>query len=61
MRRPGCPGRIIWRPGQINLAAIPPLYCRIVAALHIHERVHICVNDAAAAEQVQGLLQQAGD
>lgn len=43
-----------------QFTAIPPLYCTMVAALHTHEDVHICVNDAAAAEQVLGLLEQAG-
>lgn len=45
-------------PGRF--AAIPPLFCAMVSALHLHERVHICVNDAAAGRAVVSRLARSG-
>jgi agmatine deiminase len=45
-------------PGKF--AVIPAVYIAIVRALHQHEVVHICVNDAEAAQDVRHLLMQAG-
>ena len=45
-------------PGRF--AAIPPLFCAMVGALHLHERVHICVNDAATGRLVGSQLGRAG-
>ena len=45
-------------PGRF--AAIPPLFCTMVSALHLRERVHICVNDAAAGRAVVSRLARSG-
>ncbi len=45
-------------PGRF--AAIPPLFCAMVSALHLRERVHICVNDAAAGQAVVSRLARSG-
>lgn len=45
-------------PGKF--APIPGIYVAIVQALHLYERVNICVNDAVAAAHVRQRLIQAG-
>ena len=45
-------------PGKF--APIPGIYVAMVKALHTHEQVNICVNDAEAAAHVRHLLTQAG-
>jgi agmatine deiminase len=45
-------------PGKF--APIPAVYVALVKALHLYERVNICVNDAEAAAKVRELLTQAG-
>src|SRR5439155_1478591 len=45
-------------PGKF--APIPGVYVAMVKALHMHEPVNICVNDAEAAVHVRHLLTQAG-
>src|SRR5207247_7715731 len=45
-------------PGKF--APIPGVYVAMVKALHMHEQVNICVNDAEAAGHVRHLLTQAG-
>jgi agmatine deiminase len=45
-------------PGKF--APIPPIYVEMVRALHGHEQVNICVNDAAAAAHVRQVLTHAG-
>lgn len=45
-------------PGRF--AAVPPLFCAMAGALHLYERVHICVNDAATGRLVSSQLTRAG-
>ena len=45
-------------PGKF--APIPAIYVEMVRALHTHEQVNICVNDAESAAQVRHLLTAAG-
>ena len=45
-------------PGRF--AAIPSLFCAMAYALHLHERVHICVNDAEMGRLVSSRLARAG-
>jgi agmatine deiminase len=45
-------------PGKF--APIPDAYVKMVCALHQHERVNICTNDAESAVRARGLLSRAG-
>lgn len=45
-------------PGKFT--PIPGIYVELVTQLHVHEQVHICVNNAEAAAQLRPLLAQAG-
>ena len=45
-------------PGKF--APVPDIYVQMVHALHQHERVHICANDAESAVAARGLLIKAG-
>jgi len=45
-------------PGKFT--PIPDIYVEIVRALHIHESVNVCVNDAEVAAQLRRVLTQAG-
>jgi len=44
-------------PGKF--ASVPAVYVNMVQALHQHERVHICANDAESAVRARGLLSKA--
>lgn len=43
-------------PGKFDL--VPEVYIELVRALHTHEPVHICVNDAEAVLETRHLLEQ---
>jgi agmatine deiminase len=43
-------------PGRIKF--IPPIWIQMIKPLHVHETVHMCVNDAASEEQVQAILKR---
>jgi agmatine deiminase len=45
-------------PGKF--APVPDIYVNMVQALHQHERIHICTNDAESAVRARGLLSKAG-
>ncbi len=43
-------------PGRLK--HIPPIWIQMIKPLHVHETVHICVNDAATEEQVKFWLRR---
>src|SRR5262245_16269154 len=45
-------------PGKF--APVLDIYVQMVRALHQHERIHICTNDAESAVRARGLLSKVG-
>ncbi len=43
-------------PGRMRF--IPPLWIEMIKPLHVHEAVHLCVNDAQMEEGVQAVLKR---
>ncbi|MBI3540745.1 MAG: agmatine deiminase family protein, partial [Deltaproteobacteria bacterium] len=43
-------------PGRIK--QIPPIWVQMIKPLHVHEKVHVCVNDQAMEEVVQATLRR---
>lgn len=43
-------------PGRIK--AIPPIWIQMIKPLHVHEKVHICVNDQAMEDLVMAMLKR---
>jgi agmatine deiminase len=43
-------------PGRLKF--IPPIWVQMIKPLHVHETVHICVNDAAMEDQVKAILKR---
>lgn len=43
-------------PGRLKF--IPPIWIQMIKPLHIHETVHVCVNDAEMEAQVQAVLKR---
>jgi agmatine deiminase len=43
-------------PGRLKF--IPPIWIQMIKPLHVHETVHVCVNDAAMEADVQATLKR---
>src|SRR3989338_1153204 len=43
-------------PGRIKF--IPPIWIQMIKPLHVHETVHLCVNDAEMETQAQAILKR---
>src|SRR3989338_4339183 len=43
-------------PGKMR--AIPPVCIQMIKPLHVHETVHLCVNDAQKKEEVTAILRR---
>jgi len=43
-------------PGRLKY--IPPIWIQMIKPLHVHEMVHVCVNDAAMEKDVQAILKR---
>jgi agmatine deiminase len=43
-------------PGRLKF--IPPIWIQMIKPLHVHETVHVCVNDAAMEVEVQAILKR---
>ena len=43
-------------PGRMKF--IPPIWVQIIKPLHVHEVVHLCVNDAEMEEQVRVIFKR---
>lgn len=43
-------------PGRVKF--IPPIWTQIIKPLHVHETVHLCVNDAVMEAEVQAILKR---
>ncbi len=44
------------RPGRLK--HIPPIWIQMIKPLHVHETVHLCVNDAKTEEEVKAILKR---
>jgi agmatine deiminase len=43
-------------PGRLKF--IPPVWIQMIKPLHVHEKVHLCVNDASMEEEVKATLKR---
>lgn len=50
------PQKLATWPGRIK--AIPPIWIQMIKVLHVHEAVHVCVNDVATEELIKTMLRR---